>query len=102
MYTATFIFDKKQFDDAFYRLDAIIAEIAKQTEGYIGEEAWESSENGRVCNIYYWKTMEGLQALMQHPKHQEAKAKQANKVGETGEEEPQGIKLFELQPTQRK
>ena len=78
MYTATFIFDKKQFDDAFYRLDAIIAEIAKQTEGYIGEEAWENSETGRVCNVYYWQTMEGLQALMQHPKHQEAKAKQAN------------------------
>ncbi len=78
MYTATFIFDKKQFDDAFYTLDAIIAEIAKQTVGYIGEEAWENPATGRVCNVYYWQTMEGLHALMQHPKHLEAKYKQAN------------------------
>ncbi len=78
MYTATFIFDKKQFDDEFYALDASIAAIAKQTTGYIGEEAWENPQTGRVCNVYYWHSMQGLQELMQHPKHLEAKAKQSN------------------------
>jgi heme-degrading monooxygenase HmoA len=78
MYCATFIFDKKQFDDAFYRLDEIIAEIAKQTAGYLGEDAWENAETGRFCNVYFWQTMEGLQALMKHPKHLEAKENQAN------------------------
>lgn len=78
MYSATFIFDKKQFDDAFYELDKSIAEVAKNTRGYIGEEAWENPETGRVSNVYYWETMDGLHELMQHPKHQEAKAAQAN------------------------
>jgi heme-degrading monooxygenase HmoA len=78
MYSATFIFDKKQFDDAFYALDAAIAEAAKQSEGYLGEESWENAETGRVCNVYYWRDLESLQALIQHPKHLEAKAKQAN------------------------
>jgi len=78
MYSATFIFDKKQFDEAFYALDQAIADIAKQTAGYIGEEAWENPETGRISNVYYWESMDGLQALMKHPKHLEAKAAQAN------------------------
>ncbi|MFM9913859.1 MAG: antibiotic biosynthesis monooxygenase family protein [Methylophilaceae bacterium] len=78
MYSATFIFDTKQFDDDFYRLDQAIADIAKQTEGYLGEEAWENPTSGRVSTVYYWQNMESLQRLMQHPKHLEAKAKHAN------------------------
>lgn len=41
MYSATFIFDTRQFDSEFHRLDALIAAAARQTEGYLGEEAWE-------------------------------------------------------------
>lgn len=78
MYSATFIFDKKQFDDDFYRLNESIATVAKQTKGYIGEEAWENPETGRVSNVYYWESMEGLQKLMHHPRHIEAKEKQSN------------------------
>ena len=78
MYSATFIFDKKQFDEEFYRLDQAIAEIAKQTSGYLGEEAWEHPETGRVSNVYYWQTMDGLHELMKHPKHLEAKTAQSN------------------------
>ena len=43
MYSATFIFDKKQYDDAFYALDNAIAAAAKETEGYLGEESWENA-----------------------------------------------------------
>jgi hypothetical protein len=78
MYSATFIFDKKQFDAEFYALDEVIAEIAKQTLGYICEESWENPSTGRLCNVYYWQSMDGLKELMRHPKHLEAKAKQAN------------------------
>jgi heme-degrading monooxygenase HmoA len=78
MYSATFIFDKKQFDDDFYRLDENIASVAKQTTGYLGEEAWENTETGRVSNVYYWNSMSGLHELMRHPKHIEAKEKQSN------------------------
>jgi heme-degrading monooxygenase HmoA len=77
MYSATFIFDKKQFDTEFYTLDKAIAEAAKNTTGYIGEEAWENAETGRISTVYYWESMDGLQELMKHPKHLEAKAAQA-------------------------
>ena len=78
MYSATFIFDTKQFDEAFYVLDNAIAAAAKETPGYLGEEAWENPKTGRICNVYYWQDLKSLQALIQHPKHLEAKAKQAN------------------------
>ncbi|MGA8862312.1 MAG: antibiotic biosynthesis monooxygenase [Gallionella sp.] len=77
MYSATFIFDKKQYDEEFYKLDHAIAEIAKQSAGYLGEEAWENPETGRIANVYYWETMEGLQELIKHPSHMEAKAAQS-------------------------
>ncbi|NOT66228.1 MAG: antibiotic biosynthesis monooxygenase [Methylotenera sp.] len=78
MYSATFMFNKKQFDDEFYALDKAIAEIAKNTAGYLGEESWENPETGRVCNVYYWATLDSIQNLMQHPTHLAAKAKQTN------------------------
>lgn len=76
MYSATFIFKKKLFDEAFHKLDQSIAEFARQTTDYVGEETWENSVTGCVSNTYYWKSMDGLQELMQHPKHLEAKANQ--------------------------
>lgn len=78
MYSATFIFDKKQYDGAFYALDKAIAEAAKQTDGYLGEESWENPETSRICNVYYWRDLQSLQALINHPKHLEAKAQQTN------------------------
>ena len=78
MYCATFIFRKKQFDDQFHRLDQSIAEFAKTTRDYIGEQTWENPETGCTSNNYYWHSMEGLQQLMQHPKHLEAKAQHSN------------------------
>lgn len=77
MISATFIFNKKQYDDEFYELDSTIAEIAEQTAGYLGEESWANDETGRIASVYYWDSMESLMALMHHPKHLEAKAKQA-------------------------
>jgi len=78
MYTSTFIFAKKQFDEAFHRLDEEIASIAKSIPGYLGEETWENAETGLVSNVYYWRSLEALQALVQHPRHLEAKAAQDN------------------------
>jgi heme-degrading monooxygenase HmoA len=76
MYSSTFIFATKQFDDEFHRLDQAIAEMAKSIPGYIGEETWENASTGLVSNVYYWESLESLQMLMQHPKHLEAKANQ--------------------------
>ena len=73
MYSATFIFDTKQFDEEFHRLDALIAAAAKETEGYLGEEAWEDPKTGRIANVYYWDSELGLKQLMNNPQHLEAK-----------------------------
>ena len=78
MYSSTFIFASKPFDDEFHRLDKIIAIAAKETPGYLGEEVWENTESGLVSNVYYWDSLEALQMLIQHPAHLEAKAAQAN------------------------
>jgi heme-degrading monooxygenase HmoA len=76
MYSATFIFAKRQFDDEFHRIDQEIAEMARAAPGYLGEEAWENPSTGLVSNVYYWESLEALQALIEHPRHLEAKAKQ--------------------------
>lgn len=74
MYTSTFIFAKRQFDDEFHALDQAIAAAAKATPGYRGEETWENPATGLVSNVYYWDTLEALQSLMHHPAHLQAKA----------------------------
>jgi heme-degrading monooxygenase HmoA len=78
LFSSTFIFAKKQYDAEFHALDAVIAEVAKITPGYLGEENWENSTTGLVSNVYYWESLEALQQLMKHPSHLEAKQKQAN------------------------
>ncbi|GGC13097.1 hypothetical protein GCM10007205_22460 [Oxalicibacterium flavum] len=78
MYSATFIFGKKQFDHDFHRLDQAIAEAARHIPGYLGEETWENPGTRLYANVYYWESMEALQTLMQHPTHLQAKAAQAN------------------------
>jgi heme-degrading monooxygenase HmoA len=78
MYSSTFIFAKKQFDEHFHALDQTIAAAAREIPGYLGEEAWENPSTGLVSNVYYWESLEALQALMHHPRHQEAKAAQDN------------------------
>lgn len=76
MYTSTFTFAKRQFDDEFHALDQAIAEVARALPGYLGEESWENPANGLVCNVYYWRTLDSLRALMNHPSHLAAKRQQ--------------------------
>jgi heme-degrading monooxygenase HmoA len=78
MYSSTFIFATKQFDDAFHRLDQTIANAARTIPGYLGEEAWENASTGLTSNVYYWESLDALQMLIQHPAHLEAKAAQSN------------------------
>lgn len=77
MYSSTFIFAKGAFDDAFHRLDQEIATMARAIPGYLGEETWENSETGLVSNVYYWESLEALQHLVSHPRHQQAKSAQS-------------------------
>ena len=77
MYSSTFLFAPGTYDDEFHRLDQAIAEAARAIPGYLGEETWENPSTGQVSNVYYWETMAALQALVNHPRHLEAKSKQA-------------------------
>jgi heme-degrading monooxygenase HmoA len=77
MYSATFLFAKRQYDEDFHRLDVAIAEAARSIPGYLGEESWENAHSGVVSNVYYWDSLEALDVLMRHPKHLEAKSSQA-------------------------
>lgn len=76
MYSATFTFAKGRFDDEFHRLDQQIEAAARAAPGYLGEETWENPATGLVSNVYYWESLEALQAVIEHPRHLEAKAKQ--------------------------
>ena len=76
MYTSTFIFAKKEFDDEFHALDQAIAAAAKAIPGYLGEETWVNPANGLVSNVYYWDSLEALHVLMKDPSHLLAKARQ--------------------------
>ncbi len=76
MFSSTFIFAKQQYDAEFHRLDEAIAEVARATPGFLGEETWENAATGLISNVYYWDSLESLQALVKHPKHLEAKSKQ--------------------------
>lgn len=76
MFTATFTFAQRGFDDEFHAHDQVIAQTARATPGYLGEERWENPANGLLSNVYYWQSMDALQALMQHPAHVEAKRRQ--------------------------
>ena len=76
MYTSTFTFAQREFDDEFHALDNVIAQIARSTPGYLGEESWENPSNGLISNVYYWETLESLQVLMKHPAHIDAKQRQ--------------------------
>lgn len=77
MYSSTFTFAKGEFDDEFHAIDNAIAQIAKSIPGYLGEESWENPSTGLISNVYYWETMDALQALMKHPAHIAAKHRQA-------------------------
>jgi heme-degrading monooxygenase HmoA len=77
MYTATFTFAKRDFDDEFHALDKVIADVAKSIPGYLGDESWENATTGLISNVYYWESLEALEVLMTHPAHLTAKQQQA-------------------------
>lgn len=76
MYSSTFIFAKKDYDDRFHALDQRIADMAKAIPGYLGENAWENPTTGLISTVYYWDSLEALQQLMNDPTHREAKQEQ--------------------------
>jgi heme-degrading monooxygenase HmoA len=73
MYSAACIFQPGTYDAEFQRLDALIHEVARELQGFLGSETWISPD-GKIRNAtYYWSDLESLKIFSQHPDHLEAK-----------------------------
>lgn len=78
MYSSTFIFAKGQWDGEFHRLDEEITRgWPRQRRATLARSHGENASTGLVSNVYYWQSLEALQALMSHPAHLQAKSQQA-------------------------
>ena len=77
IYTSTFTFAKRHYDDEFHALDEVIARVARSIPGYLGEEIWENTATGLLCNVYCWESIQALRQLVKHPDHIKAKQQQA-------------------------
>ncbi|MEL6682329.1 MAG: DUF4188 domain-containing protein [Pseudomonadota bacterium] len=75
MISASFIFTETDLDDEFFALDAMIAQAAEATPGFVGKENWVSTNGSTKNSIYYWADKASLAAFSAHPRHLEAKKK---------------------------
>ncbi len=51
MYSSTFSFAKRLFDDEFHRLDAAFVSAAKAIPGYLRDEAWENQTTALAWQV---------------------------------------------------
>ncbi len=81
-YSSTFIFETNDLTKEFHRIDSEIATRARQTEGFLGEEAWHNEETGLHAEVYYWANMDALRELVSMDTHRIAKARSGEWLGE--------------------
>ena len=81
-YSSTFIFETKNLDDDFHRIDSEIAQRARQIPGFLGEEAWHNEDTGLHAEVYYWSNMDSLQELVRMDTHKIAKRRHQEWLGE--------------------
>lgn len=81
MYTSTFIFQAKPYDDEFHRRNDDIAARARAIPGFLGEEEWHNETTGLHAEIYYWDSLEALHQLIGMPVHREAKSLHERWIG---------------------
>ncbi len=81
MISASFIFTETDLDEEFFKLDAMIAEAAEKTPGFLGKEGWVTPDGGKKNSVYYWEDQTALRAFSTHPLHLEAKAQYAKWYG---------------------
>jgi len=81
VYTSTFMFEAKDYDDEFHRLNDSIAEQARQIPGWLGEESWHNEANGLHSEVYYWESLDALKQLIGMTEHKMAKAAHDKWIG---------------------
>lgn len=73
LFMTSFIFEKKEYDDDFYKLDNWIEQYTASIDGFIGQESYTDVASGRIINNYYWQTREAMEMLINNLQHQQAK-----------------------------
>ncbi len=76
MISATFIFRRLSYDEAFHSLNDQIDQIARASQGYLGRKEW-SDDDANVAVVYYWKSMEDLEVFRGNSIHILAKSRYA-------------------------
>ena len=70
--SARFLFRGVTRDAEFAELNDRIRDAAEENPGYRGREWWRN-EDGDVSVVYWWVSLDALQAFARHPVHREAK-----------------------------
>lgn len=73
MYLVTFRLDPGEYDAAFHELNDAVQAVTEETEGYLGKRTWHAPENEEVLVVYYWESLDALEAFGADPEHEEAK-----------------------------
>jgi len=73
VYSVRFTFSPGEYDEDFHRLNDRIDEYAKDSSDFLGKEWWESPDGDVQSVIYYWSSLDALDAFSKNPDHQEAK-----------------------------
>ena len=81
MFSSTFIFQSKTFDDEFHERNDDIAERARLIDGFLGEEEWHNEDTGLHAEVYYWSTKEAMTELIGMTEHREAKQRHERWIG---------------------
>jgi heme-degrading monooxygenase HmoA len=76
-YLVSFQWEAGEYDAEFHRLNAAIDAVAKAMPEFLGVESWRSPDGRRGNAVYYWRSLEALQAFGTHPDHLEAKRQYA-------------------------
>jgi hypothetical protein len=81
MFTSTFIFESKTYDDDFHRFNDEIADRARAIPGFLGEEDWTNHDACLHSEVYYWETREAMLQLIGMPVHRSAKSQHERWIG---------------------
>lgn len=77
MFSASFIFEPHEYDDEFHELNSKIDDLARSSPGFAGSESWLSADGARRNAVYYWESLDALEAFSKDPAHLEAKRRYA-------------------------
>ncbi|UTF52552.1 antibiotic biosynthesis monooxygenase family protein [Natronosalvus rutilus] len=73
MYLVTFRLDPGEYDAEFHELNDSIQAVAEETDGYRGKRTWNDPASDEVLVVYYWETLDALDAFGADADHKRAK-----------------------------